>query len=341
MTAQALPNDVPNLAQMFQNLPAIAAYQSGAQQGLADDNNALLQQAHIANQQNEALKRPLELAELVARTNQHNATAGFTTEETRGRRLGNDYTEKTQPGKIAADQAGFSAAERASQLKQMEAEGQLYGQLATQMEGMTPWERVNLVKTHFKDKLPPGIEAGLMRNAATLPDWMKKLSQHSYEQSAAARKAADLEEMKLAVARQMGVNSANVADINAAGKVAAKNAGGGAGGKGKPLTMSQFEAQIRAAAETGDPEAVAALQRLEADRQARAQAAGAPADAIKRGVLRLPPKAAVPGATVPSTAPSAAPAAAPGGWVMPKDWKDNKDGTYTLPDGRRIRRTAQ
>jgi hypothetical protein len=342
MTAQALPNDAPNLAQMFQYLPAIASYQSGAQQGLADENNQRLQMAHDAEQGHLALERPLSLAELAARTDQHGANAGLARAQTAGIDLTNRYTGATQSGRIAATNAGYNADDSVAGLKKLEADGAMYGQLATQMEGMTPWERVNLVKTALGDRLPqhPALEAGLMKNADTLPQWMAKLSRHSYEQSAKAQLAADRQAMMENLQRLKNSGALDVAEENAAGRIAAKGAGGGKGGE-KPLTMSQWEAQMRAAANAGDEAAAAALQRLEADRVTRNQAAGAPADGIKRDLLRLPQRAPVPGASVAPQGPPQAsgPKALPAG--LPQGTKDNGDGTFTLPDGQRVRPKAK
>jgi hypothetical protein len=340
MTAQALPNDYPNLAQMFQNLPAIAAYQSGAQTGLADDNNELLQQAHRAAQDYLAQQRPLELQELAARTRQHGVNADLAAEQTKGLRLGNNFTESTQPGKIASTNAGYEADTSASGVKKMEADGQMYGQLASQMEGLTPWEKVALVKKTLGDRIPPGLEAGLMKNADSLGEWMGKLSQHSYEQSAAARKAAADEAKRLAMIKEQRETLESVARINAQGKVDAKNAGGGKGGD-KPKTMSQWEAQIRQSAAEGDEDAQRMLLTLESDRVRRAQASQEPANALKAGVLRLPQPKAPAGATVPSTTPprASAPKAAPAGW--PPGTIDNGDGTFTTPDKTTYRPKAQ
>ena len=160
------------------------------------------------------------------------------------------------------------------------------------------------------DNLPVG------QLALKLRDFGTRVQQHT----AAYSRALDQADMKAA-------SAANVANINADARVqAAQTAAEARRAAIRPQSkenMSQYEARIREAAASGDPDAATALAILERQKVERAQA-GPTVNANTKpdlNALGIPTVGATGGAKVP---PPISATSGPG-----PGWTDNGDGTWT------------
>jgi len=108
------------------------------------------------------------------------------------------------------------------------------------------------------------------------------------------------------------------------------------GGAQRKDFLSQAEKLFSAERDAADVQIGNVLQQADQDQISRQRVFGGKRlNAFNERVARREP--ATPATTAPIAAPTAAPAATPG---LPTGTKDNGDGTFTLPDGRVIRRKA-
>lgn len=304
---QALPNQYPDLGALFENMPAIAAGQVGIQQRIADQNNQSLQDAFAAQQQFDAQKRPLDLQQLMATTRNTNSQADYHGALARGANADSSLKEGTLDSNIASTNSGNKTKMGADQIAQLEQVGDLYRQVGAQVAGEpTPWGKVAKAKELLGDHVQQGPEFDkfLLKHASNLHTYFSDLGDNIYN----ASRAAKVEAGKEATATERAKIAAD------ATKYAADQRTNAVGLKidntpDKPETMSQYEARIRAEAATGDPKAIAQVQKLEQDKRDKAMASAGVADAFKRELLN-----------------------------MPQGTKANDDGTFTLPDGRIVRK---
>ncbi len=190
MAQQALPTEFDNTASVWQNMPEFAAMQVGQQNRRALENGEALQKAYAGEQEFEAQKRPVELSNLRATgdlTRAHTSQYGA---QTRGKEIENDIADATKGGKIRSTNTD-------NQLKSMESEGQMFGQIAAKISDpkMPAFERARIVKEMLKG-LPdsPEIDMGLIKNAANLPKMFSDMAERSRQATSAYK--SDQEKMK-------------------------------------------------------------------------------------------------------------------------------------------------
>ena len=313
MTAQALPDSYPNLAQLFQAAPLMGFAQAGDQQAIADQNNPRLQQAFDQDQAQLRVMNPLMAAYQGAQTRHLDASSGLLGAQTTGANQANNFTAATQPGKIDSTNAGYSATGTKDRVGQMEDQGRMFGQVAAQLRALpddaTPWERANLVKQAMGPEAAkyPGLDQMLTDNHGTLADRLDALSKDSYNKSTIARRDADNEKRRLAMIDAQGQNALELEAAKASDRIELSRVS--ASFKPKPAeSMTQYEARIRQGAASGDAGAQAALTALLQSKVALAQAGQDVNDTRIRELLNggIKPKPSTPTLPQPVSAPPVA-----------------------------------
>lgn len=229
---QALPNQFPDLGTLFQQMPAIGAMQAGTQQRIAEQNNRALQDAFRSEQDFLGQKRPLDLQTLVSQNRSRDASTNQTIEHTRGSKLGNDFTEQTQPGKVQAENATNKVKVGTAELQELDNMGQLFGQVSARMATAPPPMRAAIAKRMLGKYFPdnPELDNLLVTNADQLPTYFKDMADNVYRMGKTAREAQMREERELERERIRTEAQKEIAKITAGSRVeAAKTRQGGAG----------------------------------------------------------------------------------------------------------------
>ena len=102
---QGLPIAFENNASTWQNMPGMAAFYTGRQNQIAEDNIGMLQRAFQAEQAYKAQQRPVELQNLVKSGVLTEAQARHQDALTRASGLTSDKMAATMPGEIASTNA--------------------------------------------------------------------------------------------------------------------------------------------------------------------------------------------------------------------------------------------
>lgn len=301
----------PDLALLFQKMPGFAALQAGEQSRMAERNNQSLADAFAANEAQKAAERPWDLQQKQATVRSTNAGAGYNEALSRASNQKSDMQAKTMDSDVATHLAGNQTKLGAEHIEQAQQLGDRLRQAGMEAASLPyPWQKIAAVKRVLGDQFKQDPEFD--KYLSTIPS--QNLHTFLLDMGTNIMNAARpvLAEDKKLSAHQTAVETQgdtarDVARINAQGKIDAK--GTAAPGADKPKTMSQYEAMLRQAASDGDADAIKALTALEADKQARAAAAAGVGDEFKRELLN-----------------------------MPKGTKNNGDGTFTLPDGTKIRK---
>lgn len=217
---QTLPTEFDNTASVWQNMPEFAAMQVGQQNRRALENNEALQKAYAGEQDFEAQKRPVELSNLMAQGDHTRAQTGMVGANTVGKNIDNEVADATKSGKIRSVNVD-------NQLKSMESEGQMFGQIAAKISDpkMPAFERARIVKEMLKG-LPdsPEIDIGLIKNAANLPKMFADLAERSRQATSAYK--TDQEKLRSSEKIAAGNNATSILNNReniAAGKYANKS----------------------------------------------------------------------------------------------------------------------
>lgn len=222
----------PNLETLFQNMPAFAALQAGDQARLANQNNRSLQDAFSAEEAHKAQERPLELEQKQATIGSTNSTAAYNNALARGSNLKSDELEQTMPGDVEATNAVNKGKVSASQLAQMENEGQMYGQMAARLKSIPPMFRPAAVKQMMGNRLTqgPGLDELLASDVHNLPAHFEALARQSFANTNAARTEAMKEGSAMARTKEAtrSAEKINTDNINAGKFVKAPRGGAGA-----------------------------------------------------------------------------------------------------------------
>lgn len=205
---QALPTQFDNTAATWANMPMIAAMQTGQQNRIATDNNAALQAAYADEQAYKKQTRPVELANLMAtgdRTRSGIRHDDAMTRESGGRA---DLADGTRAGQISSTNSKNEALDWESKVKKGEAEGELYGQLASKLKNL-PAGTPDFIKAQMVQQalgLPndPRVTQGLLSKGNDLAGMLQDHADNVYKNTSEARKEASKE--AAAAARQAGIN---------------------------------------------------------------------------------------------------------------------------------------
>jgi len=203
---QALPTQFDNTAATWANMPMIAAMQTGQQNRIATDNNAALQAAYADEQAFKKQSRPVELSNLMAtgdRTRSMIEHDKAMTRESGGR---SDLADGTRAGQISSTNSKNEAIDWEAKVKKGEAEGELYGQLASKLKNL-PAGTPDFVKAQMVQQalgLPndPRVTQGLLAKSGDLADMLQNHADAVYKNTDAARKEAAKEKAALERTRE-------------------------------------------------------------------------------------------------------------------------------------------
>lgn len=106
---QALPTAFENTANTWQNMPGMAAFYTGQQNQIAQDNIAALQQAFAAEQAFKAQERPISLNNMMKSGALQEAQAQHALALARASGLSSDKAEQTMPGEVSSTNAKNAA----------------------------------------------------------------------------------------------------------------------------------------------------------------------------------------------------------------------------------------
>lgn len=261
---QTLPTEFDNTASVWQNMPEFAAMQVGQQNRRALENGEALQKAYAGEQDFLAQTRPVELANLMATGDHTRAQTGMVGASTVGKNLENDTVRRTQDSTVNAVNTGNS-------LKQMESEGQLYGQIAAKLNPKMPaFEQARIVKEMLGKQLPDSreIDMGLIRNA----DNLKKMFSDMAEQSRQATSSYKSDQEKLRSSEKIASGNNATSILNNRENIAAGKYANKSGAKANDLLT-----QVKAG-KLGYEKAATAFQIM-------AELEGDPAKALEYGKL--------------------------------------------------------
>jgi hypothetical protein len=219
---QALSTDLPGLDVLFQNNPMLASMVAGKQISRADQNNKSLQEAFAAAEEQKRKERPLTLEQMAANPALTRAQTSLYGNQATGQGLANDITRGTMDSNISKTNSANATAMDEDKLKQAESMGQLYGQIAVATKNAPPMMRGQIVRQMMGPRLNqehPEIDQFLMTHADTLPEEFAKMSKDSYDQTAAARKAASEQQMHRDVATTQAGATTGAARIGADSRV--------------------------------------------------------------------------------------------------------------------------
>ena len=341
---QALPNQFPqDLGTLFQQMPAIAAGQVGNQQRIAQQNNASLQNAFQREQGFLDQKRPLDLETIVSQNRGRDA-------QTEQLTLENAFKKETQPAKIEAENATNKGKVSLAELQELDNMGQLFGQVSARMATAPPPMRAAIAKRLLEKYIPenPEFDNLLVSNADALPQYFKDMADNVFKMSRAARMEQMREDRELSKEEARFKREERIAQINAGGKVDAAKARSDAAAKTASEAEMVAKMGFEKAAVYYDAKASEAEQAGNTD---RAEMYRAKSDTMKMAFERAKILSAMQGqagrvdigqetgmATRPEPQPQGfgGKGALPPG--LPQGTKANGDGTFTLPDGRVIRK---
>lgn len=191
--------------------PAYAALQAGIQ------NDAANQQQQLENEKAQAalpFVGPRAQADLAA----VQANTGETQARTQGLGLANQFTQQTQPGKVAATNTGNAALQTAEQAKNLGSIGQIAGQVAGMMDGVPPPARPAAFAQVLKSY---GVDASHLPQEFLTgdPDLLRNFSQKAIQASAEFQTQTGIQEQKnqgsLAVAQTGAESRVRTAELNA------------------------------------------------------------------------------------------------------------------------------
>lgn len=118
---QALPTAFENNANTWQNMPGMAAFYTGQQNQIAQDNIAALQQAFAAEQAFKAQERPISLNNMMKSGALQEAQAQHALALARASGLASDKAEKVMPGEVSSTNAKNAAETAAAEQAQSNA----------------------------------------------------------------------------------------------------------------------------------------------------------------------------------------------------------------------------
>lgn len=171
-------NDLSTLAQVVS--PAYAAQQAGIQ------NDAANQQQELANQK-AAAQLPYAGPEAAANLAQTQANTGLVNNQATGVGLRNMFTAQTQPGEVAATNAGNQVKVSSDHLQSISQLGQLAGLVAQQMDGVPAPARpaaMQQLLTKFGANPQDLQQAGLGGLLSGDPNQLRQFSQGAIQASA-------------------------------------------------------------------------------------------------------------------------------------------------------------
>lgn len=226
---QALPTQFDNTAATWANMPMIAAMQTGQQNRIATDNNAALQAAYADEQAFKKQSRPVELSNLMAtgdRTRSMIEHDKAMTRESGGR---SDLADGTRAGQISSTNSKNEALDWEAKVKKGEAEGELYGQLASKLKNLpagTPdFVKAQMVQQALGLPSDPRVTQGLLSKGNDLAGMLQDHADNIYKNTSEARKEAAKEAAASARQREniQGQKELRQMDIDA-GKYREKSA---------------------------------------------------------------------------------------------------------------------
>jgi len=346
---QALPTQYSGLGDLWDRAPILAAMQTGDQMRWAQQNNQSLQDAFANQEAYKQQQRPLELDKLRADTGLTNAHTGYFGAETGKINQATDELKQTQPGRIQKTNAENQAGLGAAQIEEMQQMGQrMRLAAAAAASEPTPWGKVQKVKAILGNSVQqtPEFDEFLMKHANNLHTYLADYGQNMFEASDRYKTEKMKEDAALARTQEQTRSAEAIAKANI-----------DAGRWNRPgRTILTLEQNID---KEGDPvkkytmlveAAQAAMNSGDTD---HAERFAARATAIK-GIAEQSMAAKGGGAAVVTQPVGGKPQLTPRSGagtklptppgvkqdpmsILPQGTKDNGDGTYTLPSGKRVR----
>jgi hypothetical protein len=230
---QALPHDYPDLQTLLEVMPGSAAQQIGFRQRTAEANNQALQNAFAAQEQYNAQKRPLDLAQLMATTENAKSQSRMHNASAIQQELKNDIESQTKQSHIQAILAGNKTRIGAEDIAQLEQTGDLYRQAGAAAALETdPYRKIATVKRILGNHVnqTPEFDRFLLENKDMLHQHLTDMGDNVYDATRAAlaaRRAGDVKKSvaetgaasRESVAQAANQSRENVAAINAASKL--------------------------------------------------------------------------------------------------------------------------